>query len=269
MNRIDDTFARLRAEGGKAFMPFLTAGAPDLATTASLVRELARRGATMVELGLPYSDPVADGPTIQESYTKALAKGTRLDEIFQMVRGLREDCEIPIVLMGSFSLVSRRGADRFLDNAASAGADGVILPDLPLEEYEVVGPGTDARDLSHIMLIAPTTPWDRAERIARHTTGFLYVVSVAGITGERDKLPDELVERVRHLREITDLPVCVGFGISRPEHVAQVCSVADGAIVGSAIVRRIGAMEGRPTDEIVRDVGEYASELIAALPRSG
>lgn len=266
-NRIDTTFAELRAAGSKAFMPFVTAGDPDLETTAALIRAMADRGAAMIELGLPYSDPVADGPTIQASYTRALERGTRLDGIFEMVRSLRRDCQVPISAMGSFTLVVRRGIERFMDDAAEAGVDGLIIPDLPLEEYEAVIPVAEARGLCHVMLVAPTTPWDRAAEIARHSTGFLYTISVSGITGERTDLPPELVDRVARLREVTDVPICVGFGISTPEHVRQVTAVADGAIVGSAIVRRIAALADQPREKIIADVADYVSDLVASLPR--
>jgi len=266
-NRIDETFAALRSAGRKAFMPFITAGDPDLETTAALVRDLAHRGASLIELGLPYSDPVADGPTIQASYTRALGGGVRLDDIFRMVRDLRADCDVPITAMGSFSLVTRRGVTRFLDDAREAGIDGLIIPDLSLEEYDDVAAAADQRQLAHVMLVAPTSPWDRAARLAERSTGFVYYVSVTGITGERKELPPELADRVAKLREATGVPVCVGFGISMPEQVHLVTRVADGAIVGSAIVRRIGDMAARPREEIVEAVGEYASALIAALPR--
>jgi tryptophan synthase alpha chain len=265
-NRIKQTFQELRRTGRKALRPFLTAGDPDLATTAALIRECVSRGASLIELGLPYSDPVADGPTIQASYTRALDAHTTLDAIFAMVRDLRKDCQTPISAMGSFSLVTRRGMDRFLDDAQAAGIDGLIIPDLPIEECDALAAGAARRGLSHIMLVAPTTPWERAARIARQSTGFLYYISVAGITGERKDLPDDMVQRVERLREVTSEPICVGFGVSQPEHVRQVAAVADGAIVGSAIVRRIDDMAGRPSQDIVRCVGDYVADLVAALP---
>ncbi|NIA21477.1 MAG: tryptophan synthase subunit alpha [Anaerolineaceae bacterium] len=265
-NRIEQTFRRLRQEGRKAFMPFLTAGDPDLATTAALIREMAARGASLVELGLPYSDPVADGPTIQASYTRSLAAGTTIDDIFGMVSELRRDCEVAISAMGSFSLVTRRGPEKFLDDARAAGIDGLIVPDLPLEEIDLLANGAARRELSQIMLVAPTTPPERASRIAARSTGFIYYMSVTGITGERNELPDDLADHVARLREATEAPICVGFGICRPEQVRLVTSVADGAIVGSAIIRRIAEMEGRASPEIVSHIGHYVGELVAALP---
>ena len=264
-NRIDTTFAALGAAGGKALMPFLTAGDPDLETTAALIRECASRGASLIELGLPYSDPVADGPTIQESYNRSLARGTTLDGIFAMLRDVRRDCQVPISVMGSFSLVVRRGLERFVDDASQAGVDGMIIPDLPLEEAESLAPLARAADIHQIMLIAPTTPWERAREIARHSGGFVYYVSVSGITGERTSLPPEISERIRKLREVTSLPICVGFGISLPEQVRMVTQTADGAIVGSAIVRRIEQQSGQSREKIVATVGDYVAELAQAL----
>lgn len=265
-NRIDQAFQKLRAEGHKAFMPFVTAGDPDLASTAAILREMADRGASMIELGLPYSDPVADGPTIQASFTRSLARGTTLSGIFDLVRQLRRDCQIPISAMGSFSLVVRRGVERFVSDAAEAGFDGLIIPDLPLEEYATVGEAAEKRGLAHIMLIAPTTPWERARRIAERSTGFVYYISVTGITGERKDLPPELAERVTRLRQVTTTPICVGFGISRPEQVRQVTRVADGVIVGSAIVRRVHDLSSLPREKLTAGVGKYVAELVAALP---
>ena len=265
-NRIDEAFTALGRTGRKALMPFLTAGDPDLETTAALIRECAARGASLIELGLPYSDPVADGPTIQESYNRSLSHGTTLDGIFEMLSRLRaEGCQVPISVMGSFSLVVRRGLQRFVDDAARAGVDGMIIPDLPLEEAEVLAPAARRAGIHQTMLIAPTTPWERAREIAAHSGGFVYYVSVSGITGERTALPPEIVERISRLREVTSLPICVGFGISRPEQVKLVTSAADGAIVGSAIVRRIQQQTGQSREQLVRAVGDYVAELAAVL----
>jgi tryptophan synthase alpha chain len=273
MNRIDATFQRLRREGRRALMPFLTAGDPDLPTTAALVREAVRRGAHLIEIGIPYSDPIADGPVISASYTRALAKGIRLDDIFAMIRNLRNPAsadepiaETPLVTMVSYAIVHRHGTEAYVRDAADAGADGLIVPDLPVEEAGDLQRICEAAGLKLIQLVAPTTPRERAVRIARGTTGFLYYMSVAGITGERRELPPELVENVAWLRTQTELPICVGFGISRPEQVTQLAPVADGLIVGSAIVRRLAEAGDRPRPELVREVGEFVAELAAALP---
>lgn len=266
-NRIDRTFAALKASGSKALMPFLTAGDPDLAITAALIREFDRRGATLIELGLPYSDPVADGAVIQQSYNRALDAGTTLDAIFRMLADVRRDCAIPISLMGSYSLVVRRGVQKFVTDAAQAGADGLIIPDLPLEEVDSLAPSAAAAGMHQIMLIAPTTPWERARQIAARSGGFVYYVSVSGTTGERTQLPPEIAERIGHLRQVTALPICVGFGISRPEQVKIVTSAADGAIVGSAIVRRIEQHMADGREKLVAAVGDYVAELAQALTK--
>jgi tryptophan synthase alpha chain len=269
MNRIDALFARLRREDRRALMPFLTAGDPDLETTAALLDELlGRRGlADLAELGIPYSDPIADGPVIAASYTRALGRGVRLAAIFQMLADWRRrHPDPPIVTMVSYAIVHRHGVDRYLAEARAAGVDGLIVPDLPVEEAE--GPeGFQTRcaaaELKLIQLVTPTTPRDRAVRIARSSSGFLYYVSVAGITGERQHLPPELAENVAWLRTQTELPICIGFGISRPEHVRQLAPVADGLIVGSAIVRRIQelAASGLNREALVAEIGQYVEAL--------
>ncbi len=244
-------------------MPFITAGDPDLATTARVVPELAANGASLIEIGFPYSDPIADGPVIQASYTRALERGLRIDDIFTCVRGL--NVAVPLVGMVSYSLVYHRGPEKFLDNAQAAGFSGAIVPDLPLEEAESLARLASARDFKLIQLVTPTTPPERAARIAQLSTGFLYCVSVTGITGERDRLPDALLDQLRHLRQQTDLPLCVGFGISRPDHVRMLRDVADGVIVGSALVRRLEQAGKRPVDEVVAESMTLVRELVAAL----
>jgi tryptophan synthase alpha chain len=269
MNRIDALFARLRADGRRALMPFLTAGDPDLDATAALVREVLRRGAHLVELGIPYSDPIADGPVISASYTRALRNGVKLAAILDAVRGLRSGAgavpDAPLVTMVSYAIVHRHGVDRYVAEAADAGVDGLIVPDLPVEEAEGLLKLAGARGLSLIQLVTPRTPRERALRIARTTTGFLYYVSVAGITGERRALPTDLADKVGWLREHTELPVCIGFGISDAEHVRQLAPLADGLIVGSAIVRRIADLSDRPRAELVAEIGDFVADLAAPL----
>jgi tryptophan synthase alpha chain len=264
MNPIDAVFTRLRSEGRKAFLPFVTAGDPDLATTATLVRELAGRDGNLIEIGFPYSDPIADGPVIQASYTRALDRGLRVDDIFGTVRQLAE-LGVPLVGMVSYSLIHRRGPEAFLDQAQAAGFSGAIVPDLPVDEADALTGRARARDFKLIQLVTPTTPRERAVRIARASTGFLYCVSVTGITGERDRLPEALHDQLAWLRTQTDLPLCVGFGISRPEHVRLLRDVADGVIVGSALVRPLEQAGHRPVNEIVRAIGDLAQSLAAAL----
>lgn len=265
MTPIDRVFEQLRARQQKAFMPFITAGDPDLSFTADAIREFARRGAALCEVGIPYSDPIADGPVIQESYTRALARKTKLADIFAMLKSVTGDVSMPVVMMVSYAIVYRHGLEAFVRDACAAGVAGLIVPDLPVEESASLVQLCQAKDLSLIQLVTPTTVRSRAQRIAKTSTGFIYYVSVAGITGERTELPADLIENVRWLRSQTKVPVCIGFGISRPEHVKLLAPEADGLIVGSAIVRRIGQGVDKPRAELLRDIGDYTSELIKAF----
>ncbi|HZN33073.1 MAG TPA: tryptophan synthase subunit alpha [Pirellulaceae bacterium] len=266
MSRIDALFAELRKSGRKAFMPFVTAGDPDLAFTADVIRELDRCGATLCEVGIPYSDPIADGPVIQASYTRALAKKIKLPAIFEMLRGVSGQVKMPLVTMVSYAIVHRYGLKKYVEGAQRAGASGAIVPDLLVEEAGELAAICKAADFSLIQLVTPTTPRERALQIARASTGFLYYVSIAGITGERTELPPSLVENVGWLKSQTDLPLCIGFGISQPAHVKLLAPVADGLIVGSAIVRRIAEAATKPREIVLTGIGEYAAQLMDALP---
>jgi tryptophan synthase alpha chain len=270
MNPIDTCFRALRAARRKAFIPFVTAGDPDLDVTGRVLAEMARRGASLIEVGFPYSDPIADGSVIQASYTRALNNGIRVDDIFATVRKVSaaepfRGGGVPLVAMVSYSLVHHRGAETFLRQAQEAGFSGAIVPDLPLEEAEPLARAAAARDFKLIQLVTPTTPRDRAGRIAALSTGFLYCVSVVGITGERTQLPPDLLDQLGWLRQQTPLPLCVGFGISQPEHVRTLREAADGVIVGSALVRRLEQAGTRPVDDVVREIGEQAQALADAL----
>jgi len=266
MSAIDTLFQTLRQTGSKAFMPFLTAGDPDLDFTAQVIRRLAECGSSMCELGIPYSDPIADGPVIQASYTRALDKKIKLARIFETVGQLTPELAAPIVTMVSYAIVFRHGLEAYVADARRAGVAGLIVPDLPSDEAGPLAEICRREDLSLIQLITPTTSRERARRIAERTTGFIYYVSVAGITGERTALPPELVDNVRWLREQTELPICIGFGISRPEHVRLLAPVADGLIVGSAIVRRMAEAAVKPREEVLDTIGDYVEELLAAMP---
>jgi tryptophan synthase alpha chain len=265
-NRLVRTFAEARAAGRKLLLPFITAGHPDLETTEALLKDFEARGARICELGIPFSDPIADGPVIQASYTEALAAGITSDRIFQSVRRYRQaGGKLALVAMVSYSIVYHHGVKDYLAAAAKAGFDGLIVPDLSLEEAPAVEGVAAGCGLANIMLVAPNTPPARRLEIARHSRGFLYFMSVAGITGERDKLPKATIAAVGELRKHTSVPVCVGFGISSPEMVKTVCQVADGAIVGSAIVHRIGNLKAKPRAELVAAVGRFVAELLAPL----
>jgi tryptophan synthase alpha chain len=270
MNPIDHAFQDLRSRQAKAFIPFITAGDPDLETTEKVAHELARRGASLIEIGFPYSDPIADGSVVQASYTRALDRGLRIGDIFDWARRLTAKVPfargaVPVVGMVSYSLVHHFGPERFLEMASEVGFSGAIIPDLPIEESETLGRAASARDFKLIQLITPMTPPERAIRIARASTGFIYYVSVTGITGERDALPPELIDQLRWLRAQTDLPICVGFGISKPEHARALRDAADGIIVGSALVRRLADAADHSVSQRVLEIGDLAQSLVEAL----
>jgi tryptophan synthase alpha chain len=272
MNPIDALFQRLRSEKRKAFIPFVTAGDPEIPVTEKLVRELVKRGASLVEIGFPYSDPIADGSVIQASYTRALSRGLRIGDVFACVRRLADApglAGVPLVGMVSYSLVHRGGPEQFVERAQAAGLSGAIVPDLPVEEAEALARLAAGRDFKLIQLVTPTTPRDRAVRIAQASTGFLYCVSVTGITGERDRLPEELLGQLAWLRTQTRLPICVGFGISKPEHVRMLRDTADGVIVGSALVRRLEQADTRPVEQVIEEIGSLAQALVEALNPAG
>lgn len=264
MSAIDDVFAELRQQNRKAFIPFVTAGDPSLDFTKSVITELVKRGASICEIGVPYSDPIADGPVIQASYTRALNSGIKLDSILSMVSDVAPSAPAPMVTMLSYAIVFRRGIEKFVDDALASGVSGAIIPDLPVEEAEQISKICRQRDFSLIQLVTPTTNRERALRIAETSTGFLYYVSVTGITGERTELPTNLRDEVGWLREQTDLPVCIGFGINQPEHVEMLSPVADGVIVGSAIVRRIAAGDTNDSASTIEGIGQYVESMIAA-----
>ncbi len=267
MNRIDATFQRLRKAKRAAFMPFIAAGDPDLETTAQVLSRLAERGAAdLVELGLPYSDPIADGPTIQAAYQRALAGGVTPGAVLDMLAMLRDGgMDLPVCLMTSYSLVYRPGPERFVERARAAGMDGFIVPDLPADESAELGDLLAAWDMKHVLLVTPTTPPERQKRICTEATGFVYCVSVVGITGERTALPEHLAEYVKAIKKAAKVPVCVGFGLSRPEQVKAVTKVADGAIVGSAIVHRMADHAGEGPAAVADAVADFCEELASPL----
>jgi tryptophan synthase alpha chain len=269
MQPLDKLFADLRAKNRKAFLPFITAGDPDLEFTGQVIRELAKRGCTLCEVGIPYSDPIADGPVIQASYTRALDKKIKVADILTAIRNTSTQIQMPLVTMVSYAIVLRHGLDRFVEAAQQAGFVGAIVPDLLVEESEPLSQVCKRKSFSLIRLVTPTTPRERAVRIANSSTGFLYYVSITGITGERQELPAELIDNVGWLRTQTHLPICIGFGISTPEHVRKVAPVADGVIVGSAIVRRIADAGSQPREQTIQSIGDLATSLMSALGGGG
>lgn len=252
-----------------AFMPFVTAGDPDLAATKRVIQELADRGVDLIEIGFPYSDPIADGPVIQASYTRALAKHLHVAEIFAALRELTHGPSgsvPPLVAMVAYAIIFRMGSEHFVREAQSAGLAGLIVPDLPADEAADLAKLCHEARLDLIELIAPTTTPERTQRILQTASGFIYCISVAGTTGVRDQLPLELKQQLAWLKTQTDLPLAVGFGISRPDQVETLRGLADGVIVGSAIVRHIAAIsdEHVSIDAALRAIGKLAGEMVAA-----
>ena len=264
MSAVDDLFRDLRRQGKKALVPFVTAGDPDLDFTVDVLKQLAEYG-SLCEVGIPYSDPIADGPVIQASYTRALADRIRLEQIWEALQRATNEVTAPIVTMVSYAIVYRQQPEAYVAEAKRRGIAGAIVPDLPIDEADRFATYCRQHDFSLIQLVTPTTPRDRARRIAENSSGFLYYVSVAGITGERTELPPDLIDNVGWLATQTELPICIGFGISGPDQARQLGAVADGIIVGSAFVRRIAEEKTRGRDAVLRDIGQFAQELSHAL----
>ena len=256
MSRISDAFAR-----GKAFIPFITCGDPDLETTAAAVRAMAEAGADVIELGIPFSDPTAEGPVIQAANARALQAGTTTDRIFDLVRDLRRDVRVPMVFMTYANVVFSYGTEKFLAVCREIGMDGMILPDVPFDEKEEFASLCRRYDLDFISLIAPTSE-HRIAMIAREASGFVYVVSSLGVTGMRSSITTDIGAMVKLVRAANpDIPCAVGFGISTPEQAARMAALSDGAIVGSAIVNLM-AKHGREAVPFVRD---YVAAMKAAV----
>ncbi|MDO4314302.1 MAG: tryptophan synthase subunit alpha [Oscillospiraceae bacterium] len=245
---------------GKAFIPFVTCGDPDLETTAKVVRCLAESGADLIELGIPFSDPTAEGPVIQAANVRALAAGTTTDKIFDMVRDLRKDVTVPMVFMTYANVVFSYGSQRFISTCAGIGIDGLILPDIPYEEKDEFDPICKQYGLDLVSLVAPTSE-DRIAMVAREASGFIYVVSSLGVTGVRSEITTDIGAMVKLIRASSPLPCAVGFGISTPEQAKKMAALSDGAIVGSAIVKLI-ARHGR---EAVPYVAEYVKSMKDAV----
>jgi len=262
MNRIDKKFNTLKNKKQKAFIAFLTAGDFGLPATKKLVLEFDRRGVDIIELGVPFSDPVADGPTIQASSERALKRGTRLQDIIKMVAELRRSTDIPIVLMGYYNPVLKYGIRKFVSDCVRRGVDGVIIPDLPPDEADELITAAKKADFATIFLLSPTSTPDRIKLISKKSKGFIYYVSLTGITGARAILPQELVSRVRLIKRYSDKPICVGFGVSRPGQVREIARAADGVIVGSAIVKEMERYSKRK--DFIKRVGDYVLKLTEA-----
>ncbi len=257
MTRIDAKFAELQAQGRKAFVSYVMAGDPDFARSLEVVKGLPAAGVDIIELGLPFTDPMADGPTIQLAGQRALDAGMTLERTLEMARAFREtDDTTPIVLMGYYNPIYNRGVDKFLDDAKAAGIDGLIVVDLPPEEDEELCIPAQAAGLNFIRLATPTTDDQRLPKVLQNTSGFVYYVSINGITGAAEAQATNVAPEVARIKAKTDLPIIVGFGINTPEKAQSIASIADGAVVGSAIVSQIAA--GKPTEEILEFVKSLA-----------
>ena len=256
MSRIKEAF-----KDGKAFIPFVTCGDPDLDTTKKIVREMVKNGANLVELGIPFSDPTAEGPVIQGANLRALTGGVTTDDVFEMVKELREDIDVPFVFMTYANVVYSYGTDEFLKKASEVGMDGLILPDVPYEEKEDFAPTCKKYGMELVSLIAPTSK-DRIKMIAKEADGFLYCVSSLGVTGTRTEISTDLAGMIELVREVNaDIPCAIGFGISGPEQAAKMAKISDGVIVGSAIVKKI-AEHGKEAAPVV---GQFVKEMVDAI----
>ncbi len=263
MLSVSSCFESLRDRGQCALIPFITAGDPDLATTAQALKTLDAAGADLIELGVPYSDPLADGPVIQAAATRALARGVKLHDVIDMVAKVSPEIKAPIILFTYYNPILNLGIRQFLIQIAAAGVKGLVVPDLPLEEAEELLVPAAEIGIEVILLVAPTSPQERIVAIAAKSQGFIYLVSVTGVTGVRSGLEDRVGEILKDLRRITDKPIAIGFGISAPEHAQQVRKWgADGAIVGSAMVKRLA--EGSPAEGL-QSIEEFCRSLKGAI----
>jgi tryptophan synthase alpha chain len=257
--RLANTFAALRAAKKPGLVTYITAGDPDLARTEGILKALDRAGADVLEVGVPFSDPLADGPVIQRATERALAAGATLSGVLDSIARVRADVRAPIVIFSYANPVLRLGAERFADRAAAAGVDGVLVLDLPIEEADEFRSLLASRGIDTILLLSPTTTDDRLRRAAALGSGFLYAISRLGVTGARDTLADGAEDMVRRIRAVSDLPVALGFGISKPEHVRAVGQWADAAVVGSALVNVIA--DAGMSDDLLTRVEEYVRWL--------
>ncbi|MGD1275704.1 MAG: tryptophan synthase subunit alpha [Tepidisphaeraceae bacterium] len=255
------SFAALHGRG-IGLVPFIPAGFPDLTTTQAVLESLNAPGIAAIEVGFPFSDPIADGPIIQQAFTAALAAKLKVPEIFQTVQSASPRISVPLVAMVSFSIVFRYGPQRFFADARDSGFGGVIIPDLPPPQAQSTCRQIRDAALDTILLVAPTTPLDRRRQIVSLCSGFVYYLSLSGITGVRDHLPPDILDNVRQLKSLTDLPICVGFGISKPQHLAWLAQAADAAVVGSAIVQRMAESASAPPAAVAQSVAQFCRQLL-------
>jgi len=259
MNRIERKFRTLKRQDKAAFIAFITCGYPNLSTTHKLILQFAKIGVDIIELGVPFSDPLADGPIIQEASQIALKRGVNLNKILNLVKAVRKDIDIPLIIMTYYNPIFCFGEERFAKKAAACGVDGVIIPDLPPEEGRSFIRSANKFGLDTIFFLSPTSTRERIKFVSGVSRGFIYYVSLTGVTGPRQNLPRDLINNLKAIKKLTDKPVCVGFGISSIKQVKAVYKIADGAIVGSAIIKKIKENIDKP--DLVRNVGKFVSYL--------
>ncbi|ADL13368.1 tryptophan synthase subunit alpha [Acetohalobium arabaticum] len=265
MNRIEEKFKQLKKQEETALMPYITAGDPTLGFTKKLIKEFEASGVDMIELGVPYSDPLADGPTIQQAAQRALSAGADLEQIFGLIEEVRTEVEIPIILMGYYNSFYKYSLQEVVSKAEEVGVDGLIIPDLPPEEAEEVEKFKNGDQLSSIFLLAPTSSEERMELVNQQSDGFIYCVSTLGVTGARNKLSSQLQGFLARVRQHSDQPLAVGFGISAPKQAAQVAKYAEGVIVGSAIIDRIAENLDQREEVMLKEVSSLVKRLKKAL----
>lgn len=258
--RLENTFERLRSLGEKALIPFITAGDPDIETTEKLVLEMEKRGADIIELGLPFSDPLADGPVIQKSSQRALERGMNTSLFLEMVSRLRQRTQVPLVVLTYYNPVFSYGEEKFVKDAARVGIDGVVIPDLPLEESRSLQSLTQKQGVDLIYLLTPTSTEERIRLTMERAQGFIYCVALTGVTGVRENISLKAEEMVNRFRKYTSLPLALGFGISTPQQAGMAAAFCDGVIVGSGIVRMVEKLGDNPGD-LVKEVGDFVSSL--------
>ncbi len=264
INRIDKALAELKSKGKKAFVPFITAGDPTLELTKSLIKTLESAGADIIELGIPFSDPIADGPSIQRASLRSLEHNTSLSDVIKMVAEVRKETQIPIVLMGYYNPIFKYGVDKFTKDATESGIDGIIVADLPPDESAELVKSAKEYDLATIFLVAPTSTPDRVKLIAESCTGYIYCVSTTGVTGARKEISDMLAPTLELIKKYSDKPIAVGFGVSTPDQAKEVAKVADGVIIGSAIVNIIEQYKD-DSEKLLASVKEFSSGLVEAI----
>ncbi len=263
MNKIDKKFQELKKAGKKALIVYITCGYPDLSATPALIMELQKNGTDIIELGIPFSDPVADGPTIQDATYKALNAGTTVKGVFRMLSKIKDDIKVPLVFMTYYNIVLRYGFGRFIKDSKACGVEGLIIPDMPAEESKELSKAARGLDFSNILLASPTSSPNRLRKIADMSKGFIYYVSLKGVTGARSSLPKDVALKVKSIKRMTGKPVCVGFGVSDKTQALKISKMADGVIVGSAVLKELAS--GRGNKDGIAKAGRFVKKLADAV----